>query len=336
MQKLFATLLLGAGLLAPTAARAELIIGLINNTTNPGGSLVTFDSATPGTVSSPVGISGLVGGSGEFVVGIDYRPADGALVALTRQSFGPNFGRGRVYTIDTTTGAATLINAMLTNAMGGAEVLLSEANFFSYGIDFNPVVNALRVVNSNDQNLRIVGGGAGATFVDTDLTGPTVGGDNPNVNAIAYTNNFAGATQTTLYALNTTTTLPTRLQTIGSANFPPGTSPNTGQLFDVAALTPSSVNVFNNSLGFDVSGATGLAYASLRMQPPNDTPTLYTINLATGETTLLGAYGGSGLLYDITVSPGVAAVPEPSSCVLLAVGAGLIGCARLRARRRVA
>jgi hypothetical protein len=334
MRKLIAALLLGAALLPPGAARAELVVGLTNITATPAGALVTFDSATPGTVTAPVAITGLVGGTSERVAGIDYRPSDGALVALSQDSS----GRGRVYTLNPTTGVATLIYGGGANPglrdSGGNEVLLTESNFFSYGIDFNPVANALRIVAANDLNLRITAGGTGTTFVDTALNGPTTGA-NPNVNAIAYTNNFAGATSTTLYGLN----LPagasaSRLQTIGGLNGSP--SPNTGQLFDVAALSPSSVNNFTNTLGFDISAATGLAYASLRMTPPNDTPRIYTIDLATGATTLLGTYGGQGLLYDITVVPGVAAVPEPSSCVLLAVGAGLIGYTRRRTRGQTA
>ena len=42
--------------------------------------VLTFDSATPGTISSNVAISGLF--AGEQVVGIDTRPATGQLYAL--------------------------------------------------------------------------------------------------------------------------------------------------------------------------------------------------------------------------------------------------------------
>jgi len=42
--------------------------------------LISFDSATPGTVSGPIPISGLIGG--ESIVGIDFRPATSELLGV--------------------------------------------------------------------------------------------------------------------------------------------------------------------------------------------------------------------------------------------------------------
>src|SRR5262249_3481341 len=86
VKKWFAALAVLAGALAPGTARAELIVGLVSiGLVNPTTGLVTFDSATPGVVSAPVNVTGLVTGTDEVVVGFDYRPIDGALVAITRQ-----------------------------------------------------------------------------------------------------------------------------------------------------------------------------------------------------------------------------------------------------------
>ena len=86
-----ASLVFGAG-----RAEAELLTGLTST-----GNLVTFDSATPGTIASSVAITGLQ--AGETLLGIDRRPANGLLYGLGSTS--------RLYTINTTTGLATAVGA---------------------------------------------------------------------------------------------------------------------------------------------------------------------------------------------------------------------------------
>jgi hypothetical protein len=302
-------------------AHSESVFGL--TTTN---SLVSFDSATPSTVTGPIPISGLAGGAEESVVAIDFRPATpGVLIALTRQQAGANVGRGRVYEVDPSTGVATLINSMLVNS-SLVEVLLTASNPTQYGIDFNPVVNALRIVNNEDQNLRITMGGTGTTAVDVSLNP-----GNPTVDAIAYSNNVAGATQTTLYGLNLAPE-PDNLVTIGGVNGVP--SPNTGTLFIVGPMIPFGPAFVGNN-GFDISGLSAIAYATFRAS--NTAPdTLFTINLTTGATSSLGAIGvAPGTLRDISVFAAAASVPEPTSLTFLSLGSvGLVSYAWTRRRHR--
>jgi hypothetical protein len=72
-------------------------------------------------------------------------------------------------------------------------------------MDFNPVVNALRFIGSNDQNIAVVnanGGNLNQTVQQTRLqyaAGDASAGVDPNITAGAYTNNFAGAIQTTFF-----------------------------------------------------------------------------------------------------------------------------------------
>src|SRR5437899_9177453 len=59
--------------------------------------LIRFDTATPGVITSTLPMTGLVGG--DTIVGIDFRPATGQLFALGSTS--------RLYTIDYTSSPTT-------------------------------------------------------------------------------------------------------------------------------------------------------------------------------------------------------------------------------------
>lgn len=123
-------------------------------------------------------------------IGIDFRPADGKLYLLD--------DLGQIYTIDTFTGKATLATPFSTSFAGGVQSLM----------DFNAVVNALRLIGSNDQNFALVnsnGGNLNQTVVQTAITyapDDLNAGLDPNITGGSYTNNFAGSTQTTFYALD--------------------------------------------------------------------------------------------------------------------------------------
>ena len=302
MKTLIGIFVLALALLAvPDRASAETIFGLTT-----GNQLFTFDSATPGSISAPVPVTGLLPAT--TLVGIDFRPVDQRLVGVGQ--VGQAGGTGTVYAIDPQTGAATSINTGFT--------LTGTA----YGVDFNPVPNALRIVSNAGQNLRIVNGGTGTVNTDSALNPGT-----PSVVGVvgaAYSNNFAGATMTTLFDINNSG--PATLVTQGGPNGVP--SPNTGQLFPVGSL---GVNT-TDQVGFDISPNSGVAFASLT---PVGAPgsSLYTINLGTGAATLIGTIGnGSVPVQGLTV-----AVPEPASlgmgvtAALLGLGLGL-GCAWRRRR----
>ena len=279
-----------ASVFAAKAANAEPIFGI-----TVGNQLIRFDSATPGSV----GVIGLVTGlgTGEQVLGIDFRPATGQLFGLGSLS--------RLYTIDTTTAGAAQVGA------SGAFTLTG----IGFGFDFNPTVDRIRVTNASDQNLRINPDDGTLTATDGMLafaaTDANAGAD-PTVTGSAYANNFAGATSTTLYNIDSNLDiLVTQVP------------PNAGTLNTVG---PLGVNA-NNLLGFDISGVSGTAFASF-----NGTGVLsqlYTINLATGSATLVGNIGSTDLVRGIAAAP--AAIPEPGSLVLF--GTGLLAFLGRRRRR---
>lgn len=267
-----------------------------------GSNLVTFDSATPGVFSNSVAVSGLT--AGDSLVAIDYRPADGRLIGVGYNSAA---GTARVYTLDTSTGLATSIN-LNTLSIGTG---LSQVT-----ADFNPTANAIRVVTSSGtgNNLRITMAGAGALALDSDLNpGPA------SIRATAYSFNVAGggaSGRTTLYEINGN-----NLVSQGSVDFftGSGTSPNTGTLTTIAALSGiNGANVVDLDIYSTSASDPGTAYIS-------DGAAFYTLNLATGQATSLG-----NLQSGIT---DFAIIPEPSAAILVA-GATL-GAAGLRRRRMV-
>jgi hypothetical protein len=279
---------LGSLPLGSSRAEAEYLTGLTT-----AGNLVTFDSATPGTISSSVAITGLQ--TGETLLGIDRRPADGVLYGLGSTS--------RIYTINTTTGVATSIDASaFSPALTGT----------AFGFDFNPVLDRIRVVSTDTTNFRLNPNNGSVAGTDTPLAyaaGDTGVGITPRVVGSAYTNNFNGASVTTLFGIDS------NRDVLVMQGGPDGTpSPNGGVLTTIGAGLG-----FNTSdlVGFDISGTSGIAFASLTA-PTGGASQLFTINLTTGSATLVGSIGTgvtlTGLAADVSV------VPEPASLTLLVIG----------------
>jgi hypothetical protein len=229
--------------------------------------LVTFNAATPGTFISNVAINGMQGG--EQILGFDIRPSNGLLYLLT--------DAGRVYIVDPATGMARLGPTLMPNAQFMR--LIGSA----YGIDFSPTADALRTISDAEHNLAVVVDN-GTVITATSLTrvDAEAGSPAPDVVAIAYTNNFAGTTDTTLYDIDVATN---SLLTQRPAN--------DGVLTTVGPLT-ASPQTFSFSGGFDIAGGEdGLAVAAL--QPMGATQsTLYRVNLRTGLVTPVGPIGAPG------------------------------------------
>lgn len=277
--------------MSASTAKAELIYA-----TTITGQLVSWDSATPGTIVSGVAIGGLQ--PNEQIAAIDIRPATGELYALGTFS--------HVYVINPANGGATLIspNPGFTPALNGS----------AFGFDFNPTVDRIRETSEANQNQRLhpVTGLVAAT--DTNLAyaaGDPHAGFDPDVANVAYTNNFNGATTTTLYGIDSDRDV---LVTINP--------PNNGTLNTVGSGLGVNVNAYG---GFDISGVTGLAYAALQ---PNasSASSFYTVNLATGALTLVGQVNGGLFITSMTV----AQVPEPVSATALASSLAMLGLRRRR------
>src|SRR5262249_5248803 len=73
--------------------------------------LVRFDSASPGTILGSVAITGLQTGT-ERVLGIDFRPRTGQLIATTAPAGSTAAAVLRTYYVNPLTGVATFIGAV--------------------------------------------------------------------------------------------------------------------------------------------------------------------------------------------------------------------------------
>ena len=257
---------------APASAVHEQIqvTGLTQNNR-----LVSFAAGTPGTILSTTRISGL----GGDLLGIDYRPATDRLYGVVRT----DDGTGSFVTIDDATGQV-LSSTPFRNA-GGTPVVLSGTSF---GVDVNPVADALRVVSDTGQNLRVLlsdraAGPVGTTFVDGAITPADAA-----VTAAAYTNSDTDpATATVLYDLSSSG------DSLAVQN-----PPNAGVLTGVG---PLGVPV-DEKAGFDIytEGTVNIALVSL---VDRGRASLSVVNLATGAVNPASTMqiGGRPAVVDIAV-----------------------------------
>lgn len=149
----------------------------------------------------------------------------------------------------------------------------------SFGFDFNPTVDRIRVTSDTRQNLRLRPDTGATAAVDGTLTyaaGDAGAASTPRVVGSAYTNSVAGATSTTFYALDA-----------GRDVLVIQNPPNAGTLVSIGSL---GINAGDNA-GFDISAVDGVAYAALQVSP-NVSSGLYRINLTTGASTSVGRIGG--------------------------------------------
>jgi hypothetical protein len=234
--------------------------------------LVGFKPLTPGTIDSDVVISGLAGG--ENVVGIDFRPADGQLYALTDQ--------GRLYVVNTTTGT---VSGSITLAANSADLLapiFSGLQGTHFGMDFGSADDTLRIQSDAGQNLRVnpMDGSVSADLALNDAGTPV------QIVSTAMTNPYAGATTSVQYGID-----------VAGNRLLRQTSQNGNQEVR-GALTGGP---FEPTAGFDVAGGeNGLTLAAL-MPAGATTSALYRVNLANGQLSSLGAIGAGVAVRDIAI-----------------------------------
>ena len=218
------------------------------------GKLISFNRATPGTLTGSIGITGVT--AGEKLLDIDIRTASLANSANNGQLYALG-DKGTIYTVDLSTGVAKVASRLMADTTDTTAPFTALSGT-SFSIDFNPTVDRLRVVSDTGQNLRI-NVDTGATTTDGAIT-PVAGQASATVNGVAYTNAFQGAVTTQLFDLNTAT------NSVDLQN-----PPNNGGLESPVALgvSPSAV------AGYDIDSSNNKGYAVLTV---GGVQALYAIN----------------------------------------------------------
>lgn len=250
-------LALGAALAlaVPAVAQARDI-----HATTSTGDLLRIDSRYPGVVLDSTPITGLP--AGVSLVGIDVRPATGDLVGVGSNS--------ALYLVNPGTGLATAVGTGFAPGLTGT----------AFGVDVNPVPDALRITSEANQNYRIAfaTGNHGAASPDGALNP----GD-PSIVASAYTNSALTATRpatTTLYGIDSAT------DQIVTQN-----PPNAGTLVDGK---PLGIDVGNDTQ-FDIAGGANLGFLATT-KAGDAGARLYRVDITTGKATELGPIGTGSLV----------------------------------------
>lgn len=256
------------GLLTGAAVPAVAGEAILAVTAGTAPEVVLVDGAAPQTSILRTPLVGLL--PGETVAGIDQRPATGEVFVLTNIN--------RVLVLDPVSGQTRQPGVPID----GTTFTAGQA----VGIDFNPVVDRVRLVNGVDDNVRLNPLTFALLAPDTDLSfigGDPNSGSDPGVIGAAYDRNDNDpATSTTLLGMDSALNVLIRQGAIDGdvADGAGGGSPNGGLL---TTLGPLGVDVTETG-GFDITrgpagSGTGVGWAAL--QPQGDaTSTLYAINIA--------------------------------------------------------
>jgi Domain of unknown function (DUF4394) len=270
MKRLAIALLLMA---APLAAEPLTLLDA------PGTILRFVDTLNPSFAYRSLTITGLQ--PNESIAAIDYRPANGQLYGIGVLSSGP----ARLYTINTNTGLATQVGSGTFHPFVGSSQI---------GMDFNPMVDRIRVTSNVGFNMR-VNPNDGTAIVDTAVEFAAGDVNQTNENSalsLAYSNNVAGAASTTLYGVvlgNTGSVLVTL------------PSPNNGLMTTIGLTGVPGYFGFQQSM--DISSRTGIAYMVI-----DNNDILYTVNLATGHATAVGPLPKGSAVFGIAASGGADAL----------------------------
>ena len=274
-----AMLACGVALTAAAAAEAQAPRpedGRMLYATTGQNTLIGFDARQPQRILSRRPVTGLA--AGVTLKGIDFRPRTGDLYGVGSDS--------AVYRIDPRTAIAVAEGPAFTPALNGR----------SFGVDFNPAVDKIRVVSDAAQNLRLNPDDGNVLSADGNLN-PGM----PQIVAAAYANSGFSvnpAPATTLFAVDAAA------DQIYTQN-----PPNNGTLTNGKPLGIDA----DAETELDIAGDDNIGYLVTQGM-------LYTVDPNTGATRRVGRIGngrraitGLAAWQDYVVNPAPpAAMPAPA------------------------
>lgn len=264
-----------------------------------GNRIAAVNSSFPSATLTPVALSGIT--AGETVVGIDRRPQNGVLYGLGVDATADT---ATLYAIVPSTGYSQVVGTASQISFvdaAGTAIDLPASPAASYGVDFNPAADRLRITTSTGLNFRVnpnsgaavdgdLGGAAGS--VAGRNTDGSVNGGTSSVGEVAYTNNAANnGGITTQYTLDATSD---KLHIQNAPNSGTQTLPLTLSSAVDAVLgfdIPSGVNAAASNTA--VAAGSGVAIVKLA---GSTTESLVRVDLTNGRLSTPQTIGAGGIL----------------------------------------
>jgi len=250
--------------------------------------LIRFNAGQPQRLLASVALRGLQ--PGEQALGIDFRVARNQLYLLGSS--------GQLYRVKVESGQLEPVGPPVPLPNGGAG---------EWGVDFNPTVDRMRIVNSHGANLRRHPDTGAQLDGDPNLPGTQSdgllhfdpadrhAGQRAEVVAAAYTYNKNDEKLSTNYAIDAAGGL--LLMQGSREGVQPVVSPNSGRLFSVGSL---GLKPFTRAQ-FDISDVRNSAYLAVDGQGVGDL--LFQVDLDSGKARRIGPLPGSAVLRGMAIEP---------------------------------
>lgn len=278
--RLSALVFLLTGLALVSAAATTTVAPAAGSVQYPFFYTVSYDSMLglyhtnyPSTPISSVKITGLR--NNERIVDIDIRPLTNELYAVGKSFSGTN---GSLYVIYPITGKARFVKAISGCDLPAGD-LFAQGNP-SFGIDFDPVSDKLRIATQTTQNF-VVDPTSGACTAQTNFyfAGGDVGRGSAPIRSVGYSNSVAGTSDSRMYFFDT-------------VHYGYVITPNQGNCFVINGnvVVDGPFDIYTSSDGTNVGLLLSATYNSTAGEFDEYKQALYLVGLENGVLTKLAKF----------------------------------------------